>query len=76
VTTGGSDAHSYGELGRAYTVFPDGEDLKAALLGGRCEPFGRAAGKTLLICQKIRRRCVKFCERAVLRIFKKSKQAS
>ncbi len=38
--TGGSDAHIAREVGRCYTVIPDGADVKTALRQGQSQPDG------------------------------------
>ena len=44
--TGGSDSHNLSELGRAYTMFPDGvrtvDDILEAIRRGRCHSAGRS----------------------------------
>ena len=72
-TSGGSDAHLYAELGRAYTILPDGADARESLRAGLGVPGGKAAGILCLAAGKLYRR-VKRYERSVLRTFAKGKQ--
>lgn len=55
VETGGSDAHSLGELGRMVTVFDDPivtrDDLVRAIASGRCRPHITARGREAVSSQ-------------------------
>lgn len=72
--SGGSDAHLYRELGRAYTVLPDGEDAKAALTAGLGKPGGAAVSPLLLFIGRVYGRLKRYGN-SVLRSFKKSEQS-